>query len=172
MPVRGVVDVFACTPNGTAPSPVEPDVHTVTHDTGVVTIHDLAYLRSPEEFRNEFELARQQEIAGAAQARQQQQQTQRDIIVRQQQAREERDRTVADLRNRVLFTLAMLGVYRIGNHIPTPGVNTQALAILARGVLRVAQVGVVDGRISRLYFHSNPDKLTRLALPAGFASAG
>jgi len=38
---------------------------------------------------------------------------------------------VADLRNRVLFTLAMLGVYRVGSHIPTPGVNTEALAILA-----------------------------------------
>ncbi len=38
---------------------------------------------------------------------------------------------VADLRNRVLFTLAMLGVYRIGSHIPTPGVNTAALALLA-----------------------------------------
>ena len=38
---------------------------------------------------------------------------------------------VTDLRNRVLFTLAMLGVYRVGNHIPTPGVNTDALALLA-----------------------------------------
>jgi preprotein translocase subunit SecY len=38
---------------------------------------------------------------------------------------------VPDLRKRVLFTLAMLGVYRIGNHIPTPGVNTNALALLA-----------------------------------------
>lgn len=38
---------------------------------------------------------------------------------------------VADLRNRVLFTLGMLAVYRIGNFIPTPGVNSEALAILA-----------------------------------------
>ncbi|MBI2828391.1 MAG: preprotein translocase subunit SecY [Acidobacteria bacterium] len=38
---------------------------------------------------------------------------------------------VTDLRNRVLFMLAMLGVYRVGSHIPTPGVNTEALAILA-----------------------------------------
>jgi preprotein translocase subunit SecY len=38
---------------------------------------------------------------------------------------------VPDLRKRVLFTLAILGVYRIGNHIPTPGVNTNALALLA-----------------------------------------
>src|SRR4026207_2278931 len=39
---------------------------------------------------------------------------------------------VSDLRNRVLFTLGLLGVYRIGHHIPTPGVNTAALAELAR----------------------------------------
>jgi preprotein translocase subunit SecY len=38
---------------------------------------------------------------------------------------------ITDLRNRVLFTLALLGVYRVGSHIPTPGVNTEALAILA-----------------------------------------
>src|SRR5712675_1094571 len=40
--------------------------------------------------------------------------------------------TVSELRNRVLFTLAMLGVYRIGHHIPTPGVNPAALDELAR----------------------------------------
>src|SRR5687768_2193491 len=38
---------------------------------------------------------------------------------------------IPDLRNRVLFTLAMLGVFRIGGYIPTPGVNTEALAIMA-----------------------------------------
>ena len=38
---------------------------------------------------------------------------------------------VADLRNRVLFTLGMLAVYRVGNHIPTPGVNSEALRMLA-----------------------------------------
>src|ERR687892_652264 len=38
---------------------------------------------------------------------------------------------VTDLRNRVLFTLALLGVFRIGAFIPTPGVNAEALAILA-----------------------------------------
>src|SRR5512136_3331540 len=38
---------------------------------------------------------------------------------------------VPDLRKRVLFTLGLLAVYRVGNHIPTPGVNTEALAILA-----------------------------------------
>src|SRR5215467_6108814 len=34
---------------------------------------------------------------------------------------------VEDLRKRVFFTLALLAVYRIGAHIPTPGVNTDAL---------------------------------------------
>jgi preprotein translocase subunit SecY len=38
---------------------------------------------------------------------------------------------VADLRNRVLFTLGMLAVYRVGNFIPTPGVNSEALRIMA-----------------------------------------
>ncbi|HYI96533.1 MAG TPA: preprotein translocase subunit SecY [Bryobacteraceae bacterium] len=30
---------------------------------------------------------------------------------------------VPDLRNRILFTLAMLAIYRLGGHIPTPGVD-------------------------------------------------
>ena len=34
---------------------------------------------------------------------------------------------VPDLRKRVLFTLAMLGVYRLGSHIPTPGINSKSL---------------------------------------------
>lgn len=31
---------------------------------------------------------------------------------------------IPDLRKRVLFTLALLAVYRFGGHIPTPGINT------------------------------------------------
>ena len=34
---------------------------------------------------------------------------------------------IPDLRKRLLFTLAMLGVYRIGAHIPTPGINTDVV---------------------------------------------
>jgi preprotein translocase subunit SecY len=34
---------------------------------------------------------------------------------------------IPDLRRRILFTLAMLAVYRVGGHIPTPGVNTAEL---------------------------------------------
>ncbi len=39
--------------------------------------------------------------------------------------------SIPDLRKRVLFTLSILAVYRVGSHVPTPGVNTEALAILA-----------------------------------------
>src|ERR1700724_1125535 len=35
---------------------------------------------------------------------------------------------VPDLRKRVLFTLAMLAVYRLGSHIPTPGIDSKKLA--------------------------------------------
>jgi preprotein translocase subunit SecY len=37
---------------------------------------------------------------------------------------------IPDLRKRVFFTFAMLAVYRLGAWIPTPGVDTQKLAIL------------------------------------------
>ena len=33
---------------------------------------------------------------------------------------------VPDLRNRVLFTLGLLAVYRLGAHVPTPGINAEA----------------------------------------------
>src|ERR1700743_3867023 len=35
---------------------------------------------------------------------------------------------IPDLRKRVLFALGLLAVYRIGGHIPTPGVNANALS--------------------------------------------
>jgi preprotein translocase subunit SecY len=60
---------------------------------------------------------------------------------------------IPDLRNRVLFTLALLGVYRFGNHIPTPGVNTEALALLAEQT-RNTMFGLYDmftgGNLSRV----------------------
>jgi len=34
---------------------------------------------------------------------------------------------IPDLRKRVLFTLGMLAVYRLGSHVPTPGINARAL---------------------------------------------
>jgi len=38
---------------------------------------------------------------------------------------------VSDLRKRVLFTLGLLAIYRVGGHIPTPGVNSAALVLMA-----------------------------------------
>jgi len=38
--------------------------------------------------------------------------------------------SIPDLRKRVLFTLGLLAVYRLGAHIPTPGINADALAQL------------------------------------------
>ena len=37
---------------------------------------------------------------------------------------------IPELKKRVLFTLGILIVYRIGAHIPTPGINSAALAEL------------------------------------------
>lgn len=34
---------------------------------------------------------------------------------------------IPELRKRIIFTILMLGVYRIGVYVPTPGVNTEAL---------------------------------------------
>ncbi len=60
---------------------------------------------------------------------------------------------IPELRSRVLFTLAMLAVYRIGAHIPTPGIDNDELAtfLLDRGG---ALLGFLDifsgGALSRL----------------------
>ncbi len=35
---------------------------------------------------------------------------------------------IPELKNRILFTLAMLAVFRVGSHIPVPGVNSDILA--------------------------------------------
>ena len=60
---------------------------------------------------------------------------------------------VPDLRRRVLFTLAMLAVYRLGSHIPTPGIDAAALSRIFEQ-LRGGPLGLVDlfsgGNLSRL----------------------
>ena len=35
---------------------------------------------------------------------------------------------IPDLRKRIVFTLGMLAVYRLGAHIPTPGIDAAKLA--------------------------------------------
>src|SRR3982751_3947249 len=39
---------------------------------------------------------------------------------------------VPELRNKVLFTLLMLAIYRIGYHVPIPGVDQQAFVEMAK----------------------------------------
>ncbi|MBK5297731.1 MAG: preprotein translocase subunit SecY, partial [Vicinamibacteria bacterium] len=65
---------------------------------------------------------------------------------------------VGELRNRVLFTLGMLAVYRIGNHVVLPGVNTDALAMLAEQA-RNTMFGLYD-----MFSGQNLSKMTIFAL--------
>ena len=38
-----------------------------------------------------------------------------------------------DLKRRILFTLGMLFVFRLGAHVPTPGIDSAAMAHLFEG---------------------------------------
>jgi preprotein translocase subunit SecY len=65
---------------------------------------------------------------------------------------------IPDLRNRVLFTLALLTVYRIGASIPTPGINTKVLeTIFQQG--QTSFLGIFD-----LFSGGNLRRLTIFAL--------
>src|SRR6202041_3167776 len=63
-----------------------------------------------------------------------------------------------DLRNRVLFTLGLLGVYRLGAFIPTPGINTELLAQLFQQS-QGSVLGIID-----LFSGGNFRRLTIFAL--------
>ena len=65
---------------------------------------------------------------------------------------------IPDLRNRVLFTLGLLAVYRLGAHIPTPGINADLLAQFFNQNSGSA-LGLVD-----LFSGGNLRKLTVFAL--------
>jgi len=65
---------------------------------------------------------------------------------------------IPDLRKRVLFTLGMLAVYRLGSHIPTPGINADMLAQFFNQNSGSA-LGLVD-----LFSGGNLRKLTVFAL--------
>ena len=65
---------------------------------------------------------------------------------------------IPDLRKRLLFTLAMLAVYRLGSFIPTPGINTELLQqLFEQG--RGSVLGVLD-----LFSGGNFRRLTIFAL--------
>lgn len=65
---------------------------------------------------------------------------------------------IPDLRKRVLFTLGMLAVYRLGSHIPTPGINADMLSQFFNQNSGSA-LGLVD-----LFSGGNLRKLTIFAL--------
>ena len=65
---------------------------------------------------------------------------------------------VAELRKRVLFTLGMLAVYRIGSHVTIPGINKEALAILAEQA-RNTMFGLYD-----MFSGQNLSQMTVFAL--------
>ena len=65
---------------------------------------------------------------------------------------------IPDLRNRVLFTLAMLAVYRLGRHVPTPGVDAAALTQFFEDN-RATWFGFVD-----MFSGGNLSKVTVFAL--------
>jgi preprotein translocase subunit SecY len=52
---------------------------------------------------------------------------------------------VPELRNKVLFTLMMLAIYRIGYHVPIPGVNQEGLAEISKAQ---AEGGSAAGRLA------------------------
>src|SRR6185312_4296112 len=65
---------------------------------------------------------------------------------------------IEDLRKRILFTLAILAVYRLGAFIPTPGVNTSVLSELFQQN-RGSALGIID-----LFSGGNFRRLTIFAL--------
>ncbi|HXW54635.1 MAG TPA: preprotein translocase subunit SecY [Candidatus Cybelea sp.] len=66
--------------------------------------------------------------------------------------------SMPDLRNRCLFTLALLGVYRLGAFIPTPGINTELLEQLFKQYQGTA-LGIFN-----LFSGNNLRRLTIFAL--------
>src|SRR5690348_8656750 len=65
---------------------------------------------------------------------------------------------IADLRKRILFTLGILAVYRLGAFLPTPGINTDVLTqLFEQG--RGSVLGIID-----LFSGGNFRRLTIFAL--------
>jgi preprotein translocase subunit SecY len=66
--------------------------------------------------------------------------------------------SIPDLRKRLFYTFALLGVYRIGGHIPTPGIDGKALQDLFK-----QQEGSILGFVD-LFSGGNLSRLTIFAL--------
>jgi len=67
--------------------------------------------------------------------------------------------TVSDLRNRVLFTLGLLAVFRVGHVIPTPGIDPTALTAFADQLARNSMFALYD-----MFSGNNLSKVTIFAL--------
>src|SRR3954471_11600246 len=66
---------------------------------------------------------------------------------------------VSELRNRILFTLGLLFVYRIGSHIVVPGVDIRALDEFAQQLGKNSMFGLYD-----MFTGNNLSKVTIFAL--------
>src|SRR5438552_11427115 len=66
---------------------------------------------------------------------------------------------VSELRNRVLFTLGLLFVYRIGSHLVVPGVDIRALDEFAQQLGKNSMFGMYD-----MFTGNNLSKVTIFAL--------
>ena len=60
---------------------------------------------------------------------------------------------IPDLRKRILFTIAMFGVYRLGASVPVPGVDLEAVQRLTDSG---SQAGIMDYSIYSQVEHSKP----------------
>ena len=67
--------------------------------------------------------------------------------------------SIPDLRNRILFTLGVLAVFRLGGHIPTPGINSDLLQSFFEGQGQGTVFGFVD-----IFSGGNLRRLTVFAL--------
>jgi preprotein translocase subunit SecY len=67
--------------------------------------------------------------------------------------------SIPDLRNRILFTLGILAVFRLGGHIPTPGINSDLLQSFFENQGQGTVFGFVD-----IFSGGNLRRLTVFAL--------
>jgi preprotein translocase subunit SecY len=66
---------------------------------------------------------------------------------------------IPELRKRVLFTFGLLAVYRVGGHVPTPGINTEALRLWAEQAAANNLLGLYD-----MFSGNNLSQMTVFAL--------
>ena len=58
---------------------------------------------------------------------------------------------VEDLRKRIIYTLVMLLIYRVGSVIPTPGVNVDYIAQQVSNISMLGMLDFINGQIGRAH---------------------